>query len=141
MKEDDYREFAKAMIKEISKYVARYHWTMMERRALLRGVKTIMSIWSFKQNGYPNGELNKHKACICTHGGQQIWGQNYCKTYAPVVNWASVRLLLADFVLAFPQADLEVPAYMELPVGFEYTDDSNRKKYILRLNVSLYALK
>ena len=46
-----------------------------------------------------------------------------------------------DFVLAFPQSDLEVPAYMELPVGFEYTDDSNRKKYILRLNVSLYALK
>jgi hypothetical protein len=23
-----------------------------------------------------------------------------------------------DFVLAFPQADLEIPAYMELPLGF-----------------------
>jgi hypothetical protein len=51
----------------------------------------------------------------------QTWGQNYRETYAPVVNWASVRLTLAiekihglslksiNFVLAFPHADLEIP--------------------------------
>ena len=153
MKEDDYHEFVKAMIKEISEHEARDHSPMMERRELPPGIKTIMSIWSFKRKRYPNGELNKHKARICAHGGQQTWGQNYWETYAPVVNWASVRTLLAvakihnlpsksiDFVLAFPQADLEVPVYMELPMGFECKDDSNQKKYVLRLNVSLYGLK
>jgi hypothetical protein len=60
----------------------------------------------------------------------QTWEQNYWETYAPIVNWASVRILLAitkshglssrsiDFVLAFPQVNLEIPVYMELPLGF-----------------------
>ena len=125
----------------------------MERCELPPRVKTIMSIWSFKRKRYPNGKLNKHKAHICAHGGQQTWGQNDWETYAQVVNWASVRFLLAvakihnlpsksiNFILAFPQADLEVPVYMELTMGFECEDDSNRKKYFFCLNVSLYGLK
>jgi hypothetical protein len=83
----------------------------------------------------------------------QTWGQNYWETYAPVVNWASVCLILAiakihgllsksiDFVLAFPQADLEVPVYMELPIGFDAPNGENYKFYVLRLNKSLYGLK
>jgi hypothetical protein len=105
--------------------------------------KTIMSIWSFKHKRYPDGTLNKHKACLCAHGVMQTWGTNYWETYAPVVNWASVRLLLAvtkihglpsksiNFVLAFPQADLEVPVYMELPFGFDAPLNENRKLYVL----------
>jgi hypothetical protein len=83
----------------------------------------------------------------------QTWGQNYWETYAPVVNWASVRLILAiakihglssksiDFVLAFPQADLEIPVYMELPIGFDAPEGEYRKSYVLRLNKSIYGLK
>ena len=74
-----------------------------------------MEIWSFKCKWCPNGSLNKH--------------QDYWDTYAPVVTWAGVRMLLIvskihklesksiDFVLAFPQADLDVPVYIELPAG------------------------
>jgi hypothetical protein len=126
---------------------------MMERSKMPLGTKTIMSIWTFKRKRFPSGILNKHKARICAHGGMQTWGQNYWETYAPVVNWASVRLLLCiakihklpskgiDFVLAFPQADLEVPVYMEMPMGFVSADDKQRGRYILRLNKSLYGLK
>ena len=57
--------------------------------------KTIMSIWSFKRKRYPDGTLNKYKARLCAHGGMQTWGQNYWETCAPVVNWASVCLILA----------------------------------------------
>jgi hypothetical protein len=89
----------------------------------------IMAIWSFKRKQFPDGTLNKHKAQLCAHGGQQTWGQDYWDTYAPVVTWASVLLLLIvakvqgfqlksiNFVLAFPQADFDVPVYMELPAG------------------------
>ena len=66
---DDYHKFVKAIIKEISEHKAQYHWIMMEQPKLPPGVKTIMSIWSFKWKHYLNGELNKHKACICAHGG------------------------------------------------------------------------
>jgi hypothetical protein len=82
-------------------------------------------------------------------------GQDYWETYAPVVTWASVWLLLIvakihglssksiDFVLAFPQADLDVPVYMELPAGIKTIDvtDNNRRCYVLKLNKSLYGLK
>jgi hypothetical protein len=31
-----------------------------------------------------------------------------------------------DFVLAFPQADLEVPVYTELPLGFNASDNESQ---------------
>jgi hypothetical protein len=83
----------------------------------------------------------------------QTWDQNYLETYVPVVNWASICLILAianihgllsksiDFVLAFPQADLEIPEYMELPIGFDAPNGKNNKFYVLKLNKSLYGLK
>ena len=61
----------------------------------------------------------------------QQWGVNYWETYAPVVCWASVRLILIvaaisgihtrsiDFILAFPKADINVPVYMEMPYGID----------------------
>ncbi len=90
----------------------------------------------------PRRKLNKHKAHLCGHGGMKTWGTNYWETYAPVVNWASVCLLLAvaknhglpsksiEFVLAFAQADLEVPVYMELLLGFDAPQNGNRKLYV-----------
>ncbi len=75
------------------------------------------------------------------------------ETYAPVVKWASVCILLAvakihglssksiDFILAFPQADLEVPVFMELPLRFDAPDSQKWKHYVLQLNKSLYGLK
>ena len=114
-------------------------------------MKTIMSTWAFKRKRLPSGELLKHKARLCAHGGQQQWGINYWETYAPVANWASVRLLLAlshlhglesrsiDFVLAFPQAVLETEVYMEIPQGFERTHDD--ENCVLKLKRSIYGLK
>ena len=48
-----------------------------------------------------------------------------------------------DFVLAFPQADLDVPVYMELPAGVNpiNVSDGDRHIYVLKLNKSLYGLK
>ncbi len=102
---------------------------------------------------FPDGTLNKHKARLCAHGGMQTWGTNYWETYAPVVNWASVCSLLAvtkihglplnsiDFVLAFPQADLGVPVYMELLLGYDAPQNGSRKLCVLCLNKSLYGFK
>jgi hypothetical protein len=114
--------------------------------------KVIQAIWSFKRKRFPDGTLNKYKARLCAHGGMQEWGVNYWETYAPVVNWISVRFLLIlgeiaglesraiDFVLAFPQADLDVPVYMALPLGME-VPNSDGKHHLLRLRKSLYGLK
>ncbi len=155
LKEEDHKQFFRAMEVELADHEERNHWTLMERKDLPIGTKTIMAIWSFKRKRFPDGSLNKHKARLCAHGGQQTWGLDYWDTYAPVVTWASVRLLLIvakihglhsksiDFVLAFPQADLDLPVYMELPAGVNPIDvsDENRRRYVLKLNKSLYGLK
>ena len=44
-----------------------------------------------------------------------------------------------DFVLAYPQADLDVDIYMELPQGFNVGPESGR--YVLKLQKNLYGLK
>ena len=91
----------------------------------------------------------KHKARLCAHGGLQPWGgggRDYCETYSPVVNWVSARVLMVlslihgfetksiDFVLAFPQADLDTDVYMELSFCFDFED---KRSCVLKLNKSL----
>ena len=133
LKQDDRARFVEAMEKEISDHTSCKHWDIVLRSTMPKEMKTIMAIWSFKRKRFPDGRLNKHKARLCAHGGQQQWGVNYWETYAPVVNWISVRFLLIvselagletqalDFVLAFPQAELDVPVFMEIPPGIEIT--------------------
>jgi hypothetical protein len=152
MKEKDFNGFVLAIVHEVDDHEKRGHWTIIQRCDMPANSKTIMSIWSFKRKMYPDGTLNNHKARLCAHGGMQTWGQNYWETYAPVVNRASVHLILAiakihgllsksiDFVLAFPQADLEVSVYMELSVGFDAPNSENCRFYVLRLNKSLYGV-
>ena len=67
----------------------------------------------------------------------------------------TVRLLLAlcnihklksksiDFVLVFPQADLDVDIWMELPIGFIIDEAAynESRSYVLKLNNNLYGLK
>ena len=93
----------------------------------------------------------KYKARLCAHGGQQKLGVNYWETYSPVVNWINVRLLLMvccvlglesqsiDFVLAFPQVELEEEIYMKLPAGFEAQGADCSQ--VLKLKKKLYGLK
>jgi hypothetical protein len=48
-----------------------------------------------------------------------------------------------DFVLTFPQADLDVPVHIQLPAGVNPVDvsDIDQRRYVLKLNKSLYGLK
>jgi hypothetical protein len=75
--------------------------------------------------------------------------------YTPVVTWTSIQLLLIvakihglesksiNFFLAFPQANLDVPVYMELSAGVNPTNvsDGDQCCYVPKLNKSLYGLK
>ncbi|MEY3108605.1 MAG: hypothetical protein RL730_956, partial [Actinomycetota bacterium] len=153
LKQEDRIQFVNAMEKEIDDHVRREHWEIIPRSMMPKDMKTIMSIWSFKRKRLPDGTLNKHKARLCAHGGMQQWGVNYWETYAPVVNWISVRFLLIiseiagletkalDFVLAFPQADLDTPVFMEIPIGIAVDGIDQNRNYVLRLRKSLYGLK
>ena len=149
LKHDDKNDFIQAMVSEVDDHVKREHWSVVHRSDVPKGVMTILSVWAFKRKRYPDGRILKLKARLNAHGGMQTWGVDYWETYAPVVNWLSIRTLLTlsvihdletksiDFVEAFPQADLDVPVWMELPWGF---DIDGSKNYVLKLNKNLYGL-
>ena len=106
-----------------------------------------------KDKRRPDGSLLKHKARLCAHGGMQQYGENYWDIYAPVVNWASIRLMMTfalinkmhsrsiEFTLAFLQADTDVDIFMELPIGVDVPKGKIRKDYVLYLLKNLYGLK
>ena len=115
------------MQKEISGHKNRKHWKLFHRLET-KGAKTVMAIWSFrKKRDNIIGKMVKYKSRICAHSGMQEKGINYWETYAPVVHWMSVRIMLTlvaienlhtesiGFVFAYPQAYIDVDIYMELP--------------------------
>ena len=151
LKQEDRDDFITAMQVEIDAHQTREHWEIIPRSQMPSDMKTIMGNWSFKRKRLPDGTLNKHKARLCAHGGMQQWGVNYWETYAPVVNWISVRFLLIvakltgletkalDFVLAFPQADLDTPVLMELPVGVSYDGVHQNRNTAIPKHCSAYC--
>jgi hypothetical protein len=149
LRQPDKDEFVKAMIKELADHTSCQHWVTVKRSAI-GDAKPIKTIWSFKHKRRPDGTVSKHKARLCAHGGMQIKGDTFWETYAPVVNWMSVRLMLTfaeihklhtrsiNFTLAFPQADVKVDIYMELPLGCSTDLDGD---YVLKLVKNLYGLR
>jgi len=84
----------------------------------------------------------------------QRWGENYWEMYSPVVNMISIKLILViakihglksksiDSMLAFPQADLDIDIWMELPIEFQMIEDLDHSQfYLLKLKKNLYGLK
>ena len=97
-------------------------------------------------------EITKYKARLNVHGGKQTYGVNYFDTYAPVVTWFAIRLVIifaivfnwsikqVDFVMAYSQAPIENDLYMDLPVGI-HTKHGSAKDFVLKLTANLYGQK
>ena len=77
----------------------------------------------------------KHKARLFTHGETQKLGLKYWETYAQVINWISVRSILAiasiqgltsrptEFLIDFFQDNRNVDVFMKLPLQM-WVDDN-----------------
>jgi hypothetical protein len=79
---------------------------------------------------------------------------NYWETFAPVVTWISICLVLIlsillswhtrqiDFILAYPQAPIETPLFMEIPKGVNLPGlTMDTRDYVLELKMNLYGQK
>jgi hypothetical protein len=118
-----------------------------------KGTNVIGAVWPMKRKRRIwTREVYKWKARLNCHGGQQQYGIIVWETYSSVVNWFSIRLFLVisilkdwetrqiDFVLAYPQADVECDIYMEVPVRFDIPG-RDKKKYCLKLKKNIYGTK
>jgi hypothetical protein len=124
----DAKEFQQAMLKEVDAHTNNEHWQICVHCDVPAGHDILPAVWAFKRKRRINTRaVYKYKARLNIHGGMQNYGVNYWETYSPVVNWFLIclSLILAllfswharqiDFVLAFPQANVECDLYMHLP--------------------------
>ena len=89
----DSESFKEAMVAEINALTAKNTWTVIPR-ASISGKNVLPGTWAFKRKRFPDGRLRKCKARFCVRGDKQIEGVDYFETYAPVVQWSTVRCLL-----------------------------------------------
>lgn len=62
-------------------------WEVIDQ---MEGRNVLPPSWAFKCRGL----IKKFKASFCTRGDKQIEGVDYFETFAPVVQWIAVRLML-----------------------------------------------
>ena len=101
----------------------------------------------FQMQRYPNGNIRKFKARFCFTGDQQVHGVDHFGTFAPVVSWTTVRILLilsvilrldtkqVDYTRAFLHAPITKDVYVHMSRGFA------EEVKVLKLQRSLYGLR
>ena len=137
-------EWIQAAIKEIEALEKLNCWIEIPLEQAT--TKVLPGTWVFKVKRAPDGSFKKFKARYCIRGDLQ---EGDFETYAPVVQFSSVRLFLAwslmlgwytcsiDFSNAFIQATLTDPTFIHLPRGFR---SSSNRRTCLKLKKSLYGL-
>ena len=153
LQQPDAHQFAKAIVKEVNGHVENNHWQLIKRKDVPEDAQVVPSVWSMRRKrNLTTNEITKHKARLNLHGGKQVYGMNYYETYAPVVTWFAIRLMIVmgiifcwslrqvDFVMAYPQAPIETDIYMELPQGVQ-TATGNSKDHVLKLLKNIYGQK
>ncbi len=114
-----------------------------------------MDIFDVRIHSKPTMARLSSMSCPCVDcSQQQLLGLDFWETYAPVVSWSTVCLMLllstildlnswhVDYTQAFPQAPLEDPVYMCLPQGWftEISDNLQPHPYPT-FNDTMYNIK
>ncbi len=117
------------------------------------GKNVLHSTWAFKIKRYPDGRVKKSKARFCARGDMQKEGIDYFETWAPVVMWSTVHIVMvlaAKLDLVSVQCDItaaaafiheRVPVTKEIYVHQPHGFNRGRADEVLRLKRTLYGLK
>jgi hypothetical protein len=151
--------FWEAAKKEIETLLHMDVWEEVDREPWMN---VLPSTWAFRIKRFPNGLIRKFKARFCARGDKQIHGVDFFDTYAPVVQWTTVRLMLilslelgletkqVDYTAAFVHADVDkhpdfdsmtpeeqhkTGVYIECPQGFR------KPGKVLKLKKALCGLR
>jgi hypothetical protein len=136
---EDQNKWENAINKELKEMEKRGVWEIINEKDIPIDCRCIKNKWIFKlkRHGIFRGRL---VAC----GYSQVLGIDFSKSFAPVLNDASFKIILivklvwnmtctvVDIETAFLHGDLDEEIYMEVPKGLEI---ENKKKLILRKTI------
>ncbi|KAI1006264.1 hypothetical protein K3495_g1956, partial [Podosphaera aphanis] len=137
-------EWEKAFDCEMESFAENNVWDIVPRP---EGRKIVSAKWVCKFKGNAQGEVERFKARYVAKGFPQVQGLDFDETFAPVVRFDSLRLLLAiaahkcwrprqlDIKTAFLYGILNEEIFMELPDGYR------KENHVARLNRCVYGLK
>ena len=149
MRSTEKAEWLQAMQREFDALVENGTWELSELPA---GKKTLGGRWVFCIKRDESGNILKYKARFVAKGYGQVYGSDYCETFAPTAKLTTIRASLAlaahrgdtvhqiDVKSAYLNAKISEEIYLEQPQGFERTGPDGRQMYC-RLRKSLYGLK
>ena len=151
--------YVEACDKEIQTLIDMDVWEEVDREPWMN---VLPSTWALKAKLFPSGLIRKLKARLCCRGDRQVKNVDYFETFAPVVSWTTVRILLVlsaelelatrqvDYTAAFVHAPIDRPpnwdqmtpeeqaragVYVEMARGYQ------KPGKVYKLKKSLYGLK
>jgi len=145
---EDAERWIEAMASEVDSLAKNQTWEIVKEAP--RGRKALGSKWVFKLKRNADGSIARYKARLVVKGYEQREGIDYDETFAPVVKFTTIRLIMTiaaiedmdidqmDVVTAFLNGELleNEAVYMKVPDGIGL-----RVGTIVRLRRTLYGLK
>jgi hypothetical protein len=137
-----------AMDDEINRLKKLGTWTL-EQVPSGKSINVIGSHWIYKKKLNSEGQVKQYRARLVGEGYRQKYGIDYTETFAPVMKYKSLKLLLAivaqhDYELvqldvhsAFLQAELKETIYMRQPHGYT----QGPAGVVCKLLKSIYGIK
>jgi Reverse transcriptase (RNA-dependent DNA polymerase)/gag-polypeptide of LTR copia-type/GAG-pre-integrase domain/Integrase core domain len=142
----DASKWKQAMEEELKALSDNKTWTEVELPA---GRKPMDCKWIYKVKRNVTGEVDRYKARLVAKGYTQQYGIDYNETFAPVVKYKSLRIILAiatimdyeleqlDVITAFLNAPIKEEVYMLPPSG----DNRMISNRVYRLHKTIYGTR
>jgi hypothetical protein len=147
----DKKKWKEAMDEEIKSLKENNTWELVDTSEKQRkDVHVIGCKWVYKKKLTSSGDIERYKARLVAKGYSQQYGIDYHDTFAPVMKYKSMRIMLyianrlgyeleqLDVVTAFLNGKLKEIVYMQQPQGYE---QGNTRNKICKLVKSLYGTK
>jgi len=97
MKAPDKDKFIAAMVEEMEAQLKEKNFSLILRSKVPMGTTILPAVWQMKHKcQIQTWEVYKWKVCLNINGSSQVKGHDYWDTYAPVVTWGSICLILGQ---------------------------------------------
>ena len=142
-------EWLKAMKEEWDSLIENETWEEVKRESS-ENMNVVGVKWVFKVKKNEKGEPVRYKARMIAKGYTQEYGVDYHETYAPVLKYKTLRIMMAlsvgadmvieqmDVKTAFLNANVNEHIYIDVPEGMKLQVSSGA---VLRLRKALYGIK